>query len=494
MSADGWDLRGTLTGRPSGRGASAGNHRVQKAASVFLGVPLWLLLLPFTLPPPASARPVVPSLTAVPATATPTATPARTTGPSERARGSSVILLTVDGGINPATLDYIRDGLALVHRKDAQALVVQLDTPGGLLSSAQDIVQEFLGASVPVVVYVAPSGGGAISAGVFVTLAAHVAAMAPGTNIGAAHPVGGRGEDIGGDMREKVENAAASLVRTIADKRGRNAEWAEKAVRQSVSITAHEAVEQNVVDLVAENVRELLAKIDGRRVVLADRAVVLATAGSEIEPHGMTWRQRLIDVLANPQIAYLLMMAGLLGLYVEFTHPGVFFPGVAGALCLLLGMAALQVLPINYAGLALIVLGISLMISELFVPSFGVLGLGGVIAFVIGSLLLFDTPDMTLRVDRGLVYGTALAFGGFTLFAIVMVARAQRRPVRTGSEGMLGAVGEVRDVEEGHVRVLVRGEYWNAEAGEPLARGDQVEVTGVSGLRLTVRRKPPRPG
>lgn len=404
--------------------------------------------------------------------------------------GHPVILLVVNGGINPATADYIHDGIEMGRQEEAAAVLIQLDTPGGLLDSTKVIVKEILGAPVPVIVYVAPSGGGAISAGVFVTMSAHVAAMAPGTNIGAAHPVGGQGEDVGGDMREKVENFAASLSRTIAQQRGRNIEWAEKAVRESVSITEREALDLNVVDLIAENVQDLLRSIDGREVEVVGRKVVLATKDAPVERHEMRVRQKILDTLANPNVAYLLMMAGLLGLYVEFTHPGVFFPGVAGAICLLLGMAALQVLPINYSGLALIILGLALLVTELFLPSFGVLGVGGIISFVLGSLLLFDTPQSTMTVDKGIVFGAAAAFGGFTLIVGWLVVRSQRAQPALGIEGMVGKIGEVRrcDGPGGKIKVFVHGEYWDAESEDALAVGDAVQVVGTDGLRVRVRK------
>jgi len=407
-----------------------------------------------------------------------------------RQPGREIVLLVVDGMINPATADYIHDGIERGRQEGAQAVVIQLDTPGGLLDSAKSIVKDILGAPVPIIVYVAPSGAGATSAGVFVTLAANVAAMAPGTNIGAAHPVGGQGENISGDMREKVENFAASLSRTIAQERGRNVEWAEKAVRESVSITEQEAVKEGVVDLVADSIPDLLRKVNGRKVEVAGREVELATEDANVQRYDMRLRQKILDILANPNIAYLLLMAGVLGLYVEFTHPGVFFPGVAGTICLLLGMAALQVLPINYSGLALIILGLALLVSELFLPSFGVLGIGGIIAFILGSLLLFDTPQSTLAVDPGIVFGAAATLGGFTLIVGWLVVRAHRRPPALGVEGMVGEIGEVRKAEGPgrRVKIFVHGEYWDAEADEPLAVGDAVEVVGADGLRMRVRK------
>lgn len=435
----------------------------------------WLSLLALLLAPLVLAAAPTPTATQVP--------------PPSGAPGH-VLLLVVDGGINPAIADYIRDGIAAGETRDAAAVVIQLDTPGGLLESTKLIVKDMLGAPLPVIVYVAPSGAGATSAGVFVTLAANLAAMAPGTNIGAAHPVGGQGENIGGDMREKAENFAASLGRTIAEQRGRNVEWAEKAVRDSVSITEREAVKLKVVDFIATDIDDVLAKAHGRAVTVRGHTVILNTDRAPVERFEMRLRQRLLDLVANPNVAYLLMMAGLLGLYVEFTNPGVVFPGVAGAICLLLAMAALQVLPINYTGLALIGLGVGMLVAEAFLPSFGVIGVGGLVAFVLGSLLLFDTPDSTVRVDRGLIAAAALTLGSFTFVVGWLVVRAQRQRSSVGAEGMLGEIGQVRRVLEPgrRVKVFVHGEYWEAESDEPLQEGDMVEVVAINGLRLRVRR------
>lgn len=420
------------------------------------------------------------------ATPAPTATPVATPG----APPSAVLLLVVDGMINPATADYIREGIAAGAARGAAAVVVQLDTPGGLLESTKVIVKDMLGAPLPVLVYVAPSGAGAASAGVFVTMAANIAAMAPGTNIGAAHPVEAGGENIGGDMREKVENFAVSLGRTIAQQRGRNVEWAEKAVRDSVSVTEREAVQLHIVDFVADNLDDLLAKAQGRTVEIQGHPVVLNTAHAAVQRYEMRLRQRLLDLIANPNVAYLLMMAGMLGLYVEFTSPGVVFPGVAGAICLLLAAAALQVLPINYSGLGLIGLGAAMLVAEAFLPTFGVIGVGGIVAFVLGSLLLFDTPGSTVRIDRGLIAGVALTLGAFTAVVGWLVVRSQRRRSSVGAEGMVGERGRVRRVvvPARQVKVFVHGEYWDAETDEPLDVGDTIEVVAMSGLRLRVRR------
>ena len=419
------------------------------------------------------------------APSTPLATPhaGRATGP--------VSLLVVDGSINPAVADFIHESIAAAERDGARALIIELDTPGGLLESTKTIVKELLGAAVPVIVYVAPSGSGAMSAGVFVTLAGNLAAMAPGTTIGAAHPVGGQGETIGGDMREKVENFAASLSKTIAQERGRNVEWAEKAVRESVSITEQEAAKLGVVDFVAVSRDDLLRQAHGRIVTVRNARITLDLTGATIVPREMRLKQKFLNTLANPNVAYLLMMAGLLGLYVEFTHPGVFFPGVAGGICLLLGMAALQLLPINYSGLALIVLGLALLIAELFLPSFGILGIGGMVAFVLGSLLLFDTTESDLTVNPNIVYAAAATFGAFTLVVGYLVVRSQRRQPALGREGLIGETGEVRQrIVPGHTdgKVFVHGEYWNADATEALEVGERVAVTHVDGLRVRVRR------
>lgn len=401
-----------------------------------------------------------------------------------------VALIVVDAGINPATADFIHESIGAAQRDGARALIIELDTPGGLLDSTRTIVKELLGASVPVIVYIAPSGAGAASAGVFVTLAGNIAAMAPGTTIGAAHPVGGQGENIGSDMREKVENFAASLSKTIAHERGRNVEWAEKAVRESVSATEQEALKLHVIDMVAASVDDLLRQANGREVSIGGTKLKLDLAGATVVYHDMRLKQKILNVLCNPNVAYLLMMAGILGLYVEFTHPGVFFPGIAGAICLLLGMTALQVLPINYSGLALIALGIGLLVSELFVPSFGILGVGGIVAFVLGSLLLFDTPESNLTLDPNIVYAAAATLGAFTMWVSYLVVRSQRRKPALGREGLVGEVGEVRQrIAGAHGgKIFVHGEYWNAAAEEPIEVGERAEVVRVNGMHLLVRR------
>jgi membrane-bound serine protease (ClpP class) len=423
----------------------------------------------------------------------PGSAPADVPGPPAH---ESLARIVVDGTINPAVASFVHDAIARAHADGAPALVIELDTPGGLLPSMQAIVKDILGAPVPVVVYVAPSGAIAGSAGVFITLAAHIAAMAPGTSIGAAHPVGQGGEDIKGTLGRKVLNSTASFSQAIARRRGRNVAWAAKAVRQSVSITADEAARLNVVDFVAKDLGELVARADGRTVDVAgtsrklDLGKVVRDAAGEVRVRTYTMRfaQRVLDVIADPRIASLLMVAGLLGLYIEFTHPGVAFPGIAGAICLLLGLTALHVLPVNTSALALLLLGVALLVAEAFLPTFGVVGAGGLIAFVLGALFLFDTAETGIAIPRSLIFGTAATAGTIMLVVATLVARSQRARVSQGREGMLGAVGVARGRLDPAGLVVVRGEYWTAESDEIVNAGERVEVTGVDGLRLRVRR------
>jgi membrane-bound serine protease (ClpP class) len=402
--------------------------------------------------------------------------------------------IVVDGGINPAVEQYVRRSIARAAAEGNVALVIQLDTPGGLLQSARAVVKDILGAPLPVIVYVAPSGAVAGSAGTFVTEAAHVAAMAPGTTIGAAHPVGGQGEDIPGTLGKKLENSTASFSESLARQRGRNVEWAGKAVRQSVSIASDEAAHIHVVDLVARDLDDLAARTKDRTVEVAGAAHTLdlsRTIGPDghvrVVDYEMRLAERLLDVLADPNVAYLLMTAGLLGLYVELTHPGLVLPGVTGAICLLLAATALHVLSVNYGGLALLLLGAGLLVAEAFLPTFGVLGAGGLAAFVLGSLFLFDTEGTGLAVARSLIFGAAGALAVFALVVGTLVMRARRRQPLGGREGMLGMIGEARQRLDPRGTVLVRGEYWTATSEEPVQAGQPVEVTGVDGLTLRVR-------
>lgn len=399
-----------------------------------------------------------------------------------------VDFIAIDGGINPAVDDFIRESISRARAAEAKALIIQLDTPGGLLTSTRSIVKEILGAPLPVMVYVAPSGSGAGSAGVFITLAAHIAAMAPGTNIGAAHPVAGSGQEVKGVMGEKIENFTASFSEAIAQKRGRNTEWAIQAVRRSVSITEREALKKNVIDIVAKDINDLLRQADGRKVEVEDRMVVLAVKDARIERFEMGLKQKIINTLSDPNIAYLLLMAGILGLYMEFSHPGVIFPGVAGIIALLLAFTSFQILPINYAGLAFIILGISLLIGEAFLPSFGVLGIGGAISLAFGSLLLFDTQTSDLIVDRSIVFAAVGTLSAFILIVSYLVVKSQKRKPSLGLEGLIGEVGEAKTVLNPTGKVFVHGEYWSAKGDGEIGVGEKVEVVGLDGMCLKVRR------
>ncbi len=401
-----------------------------------------------------------------------------------------VELITIDGSINPASASYIEDALASANAEGASALVIELDTPGGLLNSAEKIVKAILAAPLPVIVYVAPSGASAASAGTFITEAANVAAMAPGTTIGAAHPVEEGGEDIKGTMGQKVENFTATFGRTIAQQRGRNEDWIEQAVRHSVAIGEREALAKNVVDIVAPDIRSLLTQASGRKVQVEGRTVTLALADAAVRRVRMTPGQQLLNVLADPNIVYLLLMAGLIGLYFEFAHPGVIFPGVAGAICLLLALASFQVLPVNLTGLLLIFLGVGLLISEAFVTSYGILGLGGVTAFVIGSLFLIDTSKTDLVVDRNIIYGAAAALTLIILGIGYIVARERRSRATTGAEGIVGEVGEVREaIAPGAPgKVFVHGEIWRAASTDALSPGVRARVKSINGLELQVQK------
>jgi membrane-bound serine protease (ClpP class) len=407
---------------------------------------------------------------------------------SKEASAPHVDLIVIDGSINPAVDDFIRESIGRAKSNGARALIIQLDTPGGLLSSTRTIVKEILGAPVPVMVYVAPSGAGAGSAGVFITLSAHIAAMAPGTNIGAAHPVAGGGQEVKGVMGEKIENFTASFSETIARQRGRNAEWAIQAVRKSVSITEKEALKLNVIDIVAKDINDLLKQAEGRKVDLDGRVQILSLKDVEVVRHEMNLKDRLINIIADPNIAYLLLMAGILGLYMEFSHPGVIFPGVAGAICLILALISLQLLAFNHAGLVLILLGIALLIGEAFVPSFGVLGIGGVISLALGSFLLFDTEDSGVGVDRSIIFAAVATLASFVLAISYLVYRSQKSKPTLGFDGMLGEIGDVRTKLNPAGKVFVRGELWNAEADGEIDMGEKVEIVGHQGLNLKVRR------
>jgi membrane-bound serine protease (ClpP class) len=398
-----------------------------------------------------------------------------------------VATLEIEGVINPVTLRLVGIAIDRARAEGAQALVIQLDTPGGLERSMRAIVQRMLNAEVPVVVYVAPTGARAASAGVFITMAGHVAAMAPATNIGAAHPVA-IGGGVDKESMKKIENDAAAFVRTVALERGRNADWAEKAVRQSVSITEREAVRLKVVDLVADSLPDLLDKIDGRTVKLGKGTVTLATRGAPVRPIEIGFRDRFLNVITDPNVAYVLMMLGMLGLFFELSNPGVILPGVIGGISLILAFFAFQSLPINYAGLLLIAFGIVLLVAEIKIVSHGVLAIGGIVAMALGSLMLFDAPELGFRISWWVIAPTVGATAGLFLFVLTAGVRAMARRPMLGASGLMGQTAVARGplTPEGHV--AVQGELWRAVADGPVDDGAPVRIVAVDGLTLRVTK------
>jgi len=408
--------------------------------------------------------------------------------------GEHVDLIIVEGVIDPFTAQYVERGLDIAQSDGAQCLIIQLDTPGGSDAPMRDIVQRMLNSSVPTVAYVAPAGARAGSAGVFITLAADVAAMAPGTNIGAAHPVDITGA-ITGTVGEKVTNDAAAYIRAIAEKRGRNAEWAEEAVRESVSIIEREAVEYQVVDLVADDLTDLLDEIDGREVITAAGPVTLRTRGAPVRIIGMNFAENFLHVIVDPNIAYLLLSIGTLALTAEFYHPGAIFPGVTGAICLILAFVAFGSLPVNWGGVVLIILAVVLFIVDIKVAGF-MLSVGGAIAFVLGSLMLFSpfaspSPTMPrLTVSWPLIVLMTAAIASFFLFALSAGIRAQRAKATSGIESMVGATGTAVSDLDPWGTVQVKSELWTAIAEEGLIKeGEQVRVVSAKGVRLKVIKK-----
>jgi len=400
-----------------------------------------------------------------------------------------VATIEIEGVINPVTLRLVGIAIDRAQAERAQALIIQLDTPGGLERSMRAIVQRMMNAEVPVIVYVAPTGARAASAGVFITMAAHVAAMAPATNIGAASPVMIGGGTADKTMMKKVENDAAAFIRTVATERGRNADWAEKAVREAVAITERDALKLKVIDLIADSVPDLLDKIDGRTIKLPKGPVTLATKGAPVRPIAIGFRDRFLNIITDPNVAYVLMMLGMLGLFFELSNPGVILPGVIGGISLILAFFAFQSLPINYAGLLLILFGIVLLIAEIKIVSHGVLAIGGMISMALGSLMLFEAPEVGFRVSWWIIGSMVLGTAGLFLFAVAAGVRALGRPPTTGAESLVGRTATVRERLEPAGQVMVSGEIWRAVAeGEALEPGAQVRIVGVDGLTLKVAK------
>lgn len=395
-------------------------------------------------------------------------------------------IIIVSATITPPVAEYIVQNIEASAKGSSDGLIILLDTPGGLDLAMRDIAKGILNSSVPVIVYVHPSGARAASAGVIITIAAHIAVMTPGTNIGAAHPVG---LGIGGTdkiMMKKVENDAVAYVRGIADKRGRNADWVEKSVRKSESVTAEEALKLKVIDFVAADLKSLLEQIDGKEVTLSTGKKVVRTKDVIINEKKMGTRQRILSAISDPNIAYILFLVGLAGLYFEFAHPGVILPGVVGGISLILAFFALQTLPVNYAGVLLILFGLILFIAEIKVISHGLLTVGGIISLVLGSLLLFESPDPALRVSWSVMIPTLTVICLFFAGVIALVLKAQMRKRRTGKDGMVGEEGRaVTDVHETG-KVFIKGEYWDAASDKPLEKGRKVKIVKVEGLKIKV--------
>jgi membrane-bound serine protease (ClpP class) len=404
------------------------------------------------------------------------------------ASGGEVVRMRVEDTIQPASQQFIERALAEAVERDAELVVMELDTPGGLVDTTRDITTAVTTSPVPVVVFVNPPGARAASAGFFILLSADVAAMAPGTNTGAAHPVGGQGENLPEDVRDKVTNDAAAMVRALAEQRGRNPETAERTVIESISLTAEEALEEGLIDLIATDINDLLEKLDGFEVTRfsGDTATLDIEDADmvEIEP---SFSERLFSVLANPNIAYLLMALGALGLYVEITHPGGILPGVVGVIFLLLGLYSVSVLPVSWAGVALIFVALMLFILEVKVTSYGLLTVGGVISFVLGSLMLFDGPIPDMRVSLGVVLPTAVVVAFVTGFLLTRVLRAHRERPMTGREGLIGDKGRAISEIAPEGKVAVHGEYWGGRStGGAIPAGSTVRVVAVDGRRIDV--------
>jgi membrane-bound serine protease (ClpP class) len=437
---------------------------------------------------------------------------------AERPADRPVLLVDIKGAIGVVSAEQLAKALNRAARSGAQALVVRMDTPGGLLSSTREMILAILASPVPVVMYVAPNGSRAASAGTYLMYASHVAAMAPSTHLGAATPIslspGGlpgspppspppqQGPDPGKDGKDKdtpaadgktaserkAINDAVAYIRSLAELRGRNADWAERAVREAATLTASAALKERVIDLIAQDVDDLLAQIDGRRVSTQSGPVLLETRGSRVVELKPDWKMQIMQVISDPNVALILMMIGIYGILFEFWNPGAVAPGVIGGICLIVALAALSFLPINYAGLALLILGVALMVAEAFMPSFGIVGLGGIAAFAIGALFLFDPDqsDIPIQVSWQVIAGLSALSAAFFIGVLGLAARARRRPVLTGAEEMIGSVGEVVQWAGASGRVRVQGEIWVAESALILAEGQKVRVKGRTGLVLAV--------
>jgi membrane-bound serine protease (ClpP class) len=399
-----------------------------------------------------------------------------------------VFSIEVDGIINPATAKFIMESIDQATEKGGQCLIIQLDTPGGLMESMRSIVKKILSANIPIIVYVAPRGARAASAGVFITMSAHIAVMAPGTHIGAAHPVTlGEGKESK-TMSEKIVNDTVSYIKTIAKTKGKNPDWAEKAVRKSASITEEEAVKLNVVDFISPDLQDLLAKIDGKVIKFDGMTRTLFTKGVQPRSMQMSWRYRFLDIISNPTIAYIFLMLGIYGVFFELSNPGAILPGVVGGIFLILAFYSLQMLPINFAGLALILFAIILFIAEIKVVSHGLLAVGGVISLFLGSLMLIESPAEYMRISLSVIIPAVLVSAAFFIFAVTKAIKARLTKPTTGMEGLIGEIGIATTSIAPEGKVSIHGEFWNVITDQNIERGGKVQVIGVTNLKLKVKK------
>jgi len=402
-----------------------------------------------------------------------------------------VELIQIKGGtINPISADFIISAIDEAEDNQSQCLIIELDTPGGLIAATQDIVKRMLAANIPLVVFVYPSGSGAVSAGMSITIAAHFAVMAPGTNIGAAHPVGMGKTDTTDVSVQKATNWWATFNRSIAEKRGRNPDWVENAVRKSESITETQALENNVINFICPDLDSLLILLDGKVTTVDSGKVTLNTKNARIIQHEMNWRSKILDLISNPSIAYILLMLGILGMYFEFSNPGAILPGVLGGIFLILAFFAMQQLPINVAGILLILFATILFILEVKVTSYGILTIGGVVSMILGSLMLFkSTPSLSIHLPISVILAVSLTTAAFFIFAVGMALRSHRKKVTTGKEGIIGEVGIAVSNISPEGQVKIHGEYWKALSNQKIKKNEKVKVINVEGLKLIVEKQ-----
>ena len=397
-----------------------------------------------------------------------------------------IVLAGYEGVINPVAAEYLHDALAFAHSSGAQALIFKLDTPGGLDTSMRLMIKDMTGSPIPVIVFVSPSGGRAASAGVFITMAAHVAAMAPGTNIGAAHPVAMGGGEMDNTMKEKVENDAAAYIKSIAEQRGRNVSWAEDAVRKSISATEQEALKLKIIDMVAENIPALVKQLNGRKIVLPTGSITLSSETATLREFPMGTRLELLKTLSDPNIAYLLMSIGTIGIMAELYSPGAILPGIIGAISLILAFYSLQSLPVNYAGALLVILGVVFLLLEISVTSYGLLALGGLTAMTLGGLLLIKSDAPFMQVSLSFLLPTVITVGALVGTIIWMAAKGGRRGPVTGVEGMIGSIGIAKTDLNPRGQIALHGEIWEAISQTPIRQGEAAEVTAIEGLTVKV--------